>query len=130
MMSLPARQMPLPCTTPEGRIGASCPARRPEPRAANLMSLDTLLLNLLACPIDKQALLYLAEYDVLYNPRLHRSYRIRDGIPVMLADQGETVTDEQHRNLLRRAAAGGAVATLQVPLSSLLSDDGSGEDAA
>ena len=29
------------------------------------MSLDTLLLNLLACPIDKQALLYLAEYDVL-----------------------------------------------------------------
>jgi uncharacterized protein YbaR (Trm112 family) len=94
------------------------------------MSLDTLLLNLLACPIDKQALLYLDEYDVLYNPRLHRSYRIRDGIPVMLADQGETVTDEQHRNLLRRAAAGGAVATLQVPLSSLLSDDGSGEDAA
>jgi hypothetical protein len=48
----------------------------------------------------------------------------------MLADQGETVTDERHRNLLRRAAAGGAVATLQVPLSSLLSDDGSGEDAA
>ena len=94
------------------------------------MSLDTLLLDLLACPIDKQALLYLDEYDVLYNPRLHRSYRIRDGIAVMLADQGETVTDEQHRNLLRRAAAGGAAATLQVPLSSLLSDDGSGEDAA
>jgi uncharacterized protein len=94
------------------------------------MSLDTLLLNLLACPIDKQALLYIDEYDVLYNPRLRRSYRIRDGIPVMLADHGETVTDEQHRNLLRRAAAGGAVATLQVPVSSLLSDDGSGEDAA
>jgi hypothetical protein len=47
----------------------------------------------------------------------------------MLADQGETVTDEQHRKLLGCAAAGGAVATLQVPLSSLLSD-GSGEDAA
>jgi len=94
------------------------------------MSLDTLLLNLLACPIDKQALLYLDEYDVLYNPRLRRSYRIRDGIPVMLADHGETVTDEQHRKLLQCAATGGAVATLQVPLSSLLSDDGSGEDAA
>jgi hypothetical protein len=47
----------------------------------------------------------------------------------MLADHGEAVTDEQHRNLLGRAAAGGAVATLQVPLSSLLSND-SGEDAA
>jgi len=121
--------MPPPRTTTEGRTGASCPASRLEPRAANLMSLDTLLLNLLACPIDKQALLYLAEYDVLYNPRLRRSYQIRDGIPVMLADQGETVTDEQHRKLLGCAAAGGAVATLQVPLSSLLGD-GSGEDAA
>ena len=93
------------------------------------MSLDTLLLDLLACPIDKQALLYLDEYDILYNPRLHRRYRIRDGVPVMLADHGEAVSDEQHRNLLRRAAAGGAVATLRVPLSSLLRD-GSGEDAA
>jgi uncharacterized protein YbaR (Trm112 family) len=94
------------------------------------MSLDPLLLDLLACPIDKQPLLYLAEYDVLYNPRLRRSYQIRDGIPVMLADHGETVTGERHRNLLRRAAAGGAVATRQVPLSSLLSDESSGEDAA
>jgi uncharacterized protein len=93
------------------------------------MSLDTLLLDLLACPIDKQALLYLDEFDILYNPRLHRGYRIRDGVPVMLADHGEAVTDEQHRNLLRRAAAGGAVATLQVPLSTLMAD-GSGEDAA
>ena len=109
---------------------ASRPARRPGPGAASLMSLDTLLLNLLACPIDKQPLLYLAEYDVLYNPRLRRSYQIRDGIPVMLADRGETVTGEQHRNLLRRAAAGGAVATLQVPVSSLLIDESSGEDAA
>ena len=75
-MSLLARQMPPPRPTTEGRTGASCPASRPGPRAANLMSLDTLLLNLLACPIDKQALLYLAEYDVLYNPRLRRSYQI------------------------------------------------------
>jgi uncharacterized protein YbaR (Trm112 family) len=94
------------------------------------MNLDPLLLNLLACPIDKQALLYLPEDDILYNPRLRRRYQVRDGIPVMLADQGETVTGEQHQHLLRRAAAGGAVATLQVPVSTLLSDDGSGEHAA
>jgi len=93
------------------------------------MSLDPLLLNLLACPIDKRALLYLAEYDILYNPRLRRSYRVHDGIPVMLADQGETVADEEHRTLLRAAASGGAEATLQVPLSSLLSDDSPGDEA-
>ena len=84
------------------------------------MSLDPLLLSLLACPIDKQALLYLAEDDLLYNPRLRRGYRVCVGIPVMLADQGETVSAERHRYLLRRAAAGGAVATLQVPLRDLL----------
>jgi uncharacterized protein len=84
------------------------------------MSLDPLLLNLLACPIDKQALLYLAEDGVLYNPRLHRLYRVRDGIPVMLADQGETVSEDHHRDLLRRAAAGSALTTLQVALHDLL----------
>ncbi len=100
------------------------------------MSLDPLLLNLLACPIDKQALLYLAEDDVLYNPRLRRLYRVRDGIPVMLADQGETVSEDHHRDLLRRAAADGALTTLQVTLRDVLASHladahtGSGEDAA
>jgi uncharacterized protein len=89
------------------------------------MSLDPLLLDLLACPIDKQALLYLAEDGILYNPRLHRLYRVRDGIPVMLADQGETVSDDQHRDLLRRAAASHAPATLRMRLTDLL-----GEQAA
>ena len=60
------------------------------------MSLDPLLLDLLACPIDKQALLYLAEEGLLYNPRLRRLYHVHDDIPVMLADQGETVTGERH----------------------------------
>ena len=100
------------------------------------MSLDPLLLNLLACPIDKQALLYLAEDDVLYNPRLRRLYRIRDGIPVMLADQGETVSEDQHRDLLGRAAAGGALTTLEIALQDVLASHladahtDSGEDAA
>jgi uncharacterized protein YbaR (Trm112 family)/drug/metabolite transporter (DMT)-like permease len=109
------------------------------------MSLDPLLLDLLACPIDKQALLYLAEEDLLYNPRLRRLYRVRDDIPVMLADQGETVTSERHQDLLRRAVADGARATLQVPLRDALlpylaelrvhpdqvgAKDDSGEDAA
>jgi hypothetical protein len=39
----------------------------------------------------------------------------------MLADQAEAVTDEQHRNLLRRAAAGAAVATLQESVRDVVS---------
>jgi uncharacterized protein len=90
------------------------------------MTLDPLLLDLLACPIDKQALLYLPADGILYNPRLRRSYQVRDGIPVLLADRGTTVTDEQHADLLRRARA--AMATLSVPLDDLLDD--AAEDAA
>ena len=84
------------------------------------MSLDPLLLTMLACPIDKQALLYLPDERVLYNPRLRRLYHVRDDIPVMLADQGETVGDDRHRALLAIAAAGGARATLDVPLHDAL----------
>jgi uncharacterized protein YbaR (Trm112 family) len=84
------------------------------------MSLDPLLLTMLACPIDKQALLYLESDGILYNPRLRRLYHVRDGIPVMLADKGETVSPSRHRDLLQRAAAGDAVATLQVPVRDLL----------
>ena len=98
------------------------PARCPVPshEKALAMSLDPLLLNLLACPIDKQALLYLAEDQVLYNPRLRRLYHVRDGIPVMLAEQGETVGDDRHQSLIRRAAAGDAPATLQAALRDML----------
>jgi uncharacterized protein YbaR (Trm112 family)/drug/metabolite transporter (DMT)-like permease len=103
------------------------PHRHGRPRA---MSLDPLLLTMLACPIDKQALLYLEGDDILYNPRLRRLYHVRDGIPVMLADKGETVSPSRHRDLLRRAAAGDAVATLQVPLRDLLAGQVSGRDAS
>lgn len=97
------------------------------------MSLDSLLLELLACPIDKQALLYLPAEGMLYNPRLRRSYRVADGIPVLLADQGHPVTEELHAAVLRRAAAaaGGPVraeadviATLRVPLADVVNGYG------
>jgi uncharacterized protein YbaR (Trm112 family)/drug/metabolite transporter (DMT)-like permease len=115
---------PRPAADPATARPAARPAARHRPVTlpgkAPAMSLDPLLLDLLACPIDKQALLYLAEDGVLYNPRLRRLYRVSDGIPVMLADQGETVGEDQHRDLLRRAAAARAPATLRVPLRDLL----------
>ena len=51
------------------------------------MALDHLLLEVLACPEDKGPLLYFADEDRLYNPRLRRSYAVRDDIPVMLVDE-------------------------------------------
>ena len=48
---------------------------------------DSTLLEYLACPEDKGPLWYFESDDILYNPRLRRSYAIRDGIPVMLIDE-------------------------------------------
>lgn len=95
------------------------------------MSLDPLLLDLLACPIDKQALLYLPADGLLYNPRLRRGYRIDRGIPVLLPDQGETVTSERHADLLARARVPGqAAATLRAGVADLIAGPDGPEAAA
>lgn len=71
------------------------------------MALDEQLLEILACPEDKGALLYIRDEDALYNPRLHRRYRIDDDIPVMLIDEAEAVDDEEHDRLMTKVAEQG-----------------------
>jgi len=75
------------------------------------MTLDPLLIEVLACPEDKGELLYFVDESLLYNPRLHRSYAIRDGIPVMLVDEATSIDDAEHARLMSKADAGGAQAT-------------------
>jgi uncharacterized protein YbaR (Trm112 family) len=69
------------------------------------MSLDTRLLAVLACPDDKGPLYYLGDAEGLYNPRLHRRYEVRDGIPVMLVDEAVTVDEATHARFMERIAA-------------------------
>jgi len=69
--------------------------------------LDPRLLEILACPEDKGPLLYFADEDRLYNPRLHRSYAVRDGIPVMLIDEATSVDEAEHQRLVAKAEAEG-----------------------
>jgi uncharacterized protein YbaR (Trm112 family) len=75
------------------------------------MALDPLLLEILACPEDKGPLLYFESEDSLYNPRLKRRYAIKEGIPVMLIDEAETVDDAEHDRLLAKADADGITPT-------------------
>jgi uncharacterized protein len=79
------------------------------------MSLDPLLLDVLACPIDKGPLLWFEDEDVLYNPRLRKSYAVVDGVPVLLVDEAVTVGDAEHERLLAKAEAGGVRATGPAP---------------
>lgn len=76
------------------------------------MALEAALLRILACPIDKLALLYFADEELLYNPRLRRAYRIENDIPLMLARQAEPVADEEHARLMNRTQDGEAARTL------------------
>ena len=77
------------------------------------MALDPLLLDILACPEDKGPLLYFEDEDSLYNPRLHRRYQVRNGIPVMLLDEAEQVDDAEHERLLAKAEADGVAPTFE-----------------
>ena len=77
------------------------------------MALDPLLLEILACPDDKGPLLYLADEDALYNPRLKRRYLVRDGIPDMLIEDAETVSDEEHQRIMAKAEAEGITPTFE-----------------
>ena len=67
------------------------------------MALDPRLLEILACPEDKGPLLYFEDEAVLFNPRLSRTYEIRDDIPVMLVDEATTVDAAEADRLVAKA---------------------------
>jgi uncharacterized protein YbaR (Trm112 family) len=77
------------------------------------MTLDARLLEILACPEDKGPLLYFADEDTLYNPRLRRRYKIVDGVPDMLIDDAEAVDDAEHARLTAKADAEGIAPTFE-----------------
>jgi uncharacterized protein YbaR (Trm112 family) len=65
---------------------------------------DPKLLHILVCPADRGALLLID--NRLYNPRLHKAYRIEDGIPVLLVDEAVDIEPEEHRRLMTLAGVG------------------------
>lgn len=77
------------------------------------MALDPQLLEILACPEDKGPLLYFADENSLYNPRLRRRYSVRNDIPVMLIDEAEDVPDDEHDRLVAKAEADGISPTFE-----------------
>ncbi|MDE0804545.1 MAG: Trm112 family protein [Acidimicrobiales bacterium] len=75
------------------------------------MALDQLLLDILACPEDKGPLYYFEDESVLLNPRLQRTYEIRDDIPIMLIDEASSVDQAEVDRLLAKAEAEGITPT-------------------
>ncbi len=77
------------------------------------MALNPKLLEVLACPEDKGPLLYFADEESLYNPRLKRRYAIKEDIPIMLIDEAETVSDDEDARLRAKAEAEGIRPTFE-----------------
>jgi uncharacterized protein YbaR (Trm112 family) len=75
------------------------------------MTLSTDLLAILACPEDKGPLYYLEDENILYNPRLTRSYAVRDDIPVMLIEESTTVDAPEHERIMGVIEASGIAPT-------------------
>lgn len=77
------------------------------------MGLDPVLAEILACPADKGPLYYVGEADLLYNPRLGRTYGIDGGIPVLLIDQAAEVDPSTAAALDERIASGELLPTYE-----------------
>ncbi|RMG10387.1 MAG: Trm112 family protein [Deltaproteobacteria bacterium] len=61
------------------------------------MALSAEVLEILVCPKSRGPLVYIEEAEVLYSPEAGLKYRIEDGIPVLLIEEAEPVTEAEAR---------------------------------
>jgi uncharacterized protein YbaR (Trm112 family) len=76
------------------------------------MALAGDLLSVLVDPIDHQSLHYFESLGFLYNDRTQQRYPISSsGIAILLADEAETVSDDEHARLLSEISNGKSIVT-------------------
>jgi uncharacterized protein len=61
------------------------------------VAVDPKLLEILVCPLTKGPLIYDAKKQELFSKQACLAYPIRDGIPIMLADEARPLTDDEMR---------------------------------
>jgi uncharacterized protein YbaR (Trm112 family) len=59
------------------------------------MDVDPKLLEILVCPLTKGPLIYDRERQELISKKAGLAYPIRDGIPVMLAEEARTLSESE-----------------------------------
>ncbi|MCH7812392.1 MAG: Trm112 family protein [Planctomycetes bacterium] len=67
--------------------------------------LDEELLKILACPKTRAPLIEIDGWLYSTDPETRLRYPIRDGIPIMLIEEAETVDVDEFRRLVEAAAA-------------------------
>jgi len=64
---------------------------------SDAVAVDPKLLEILVCPLTKGPLVYDAKKQELLSKQAGIAYPIRDGIPIMLADEARPLTDDEMR---------------------------------
>jgi len=64
---------------------------------SDAVAVDPKLLEILVCPLTKGPLIYDARKQELLSKQAGIAYPIRDGIPIMLADEARPLTDDEMR---------------------------------
>ncbi len=67
--------------------------------ATTAHEIDPKLLCILICPQTRGALVYDRENSELMSKKAGLAYPVRDGVPIMLADEARTLSDEELRAL-------------------------------
>ena len=74
---------------------------------------DRRMLEALVCPVTHAVLTWDADRQELISKAAHLAFPVRDGIPVMLIEEAETVSDGEHDRLMAKVAAEGLRPTFE-----------------
>ncbi len=64
------------------------------------MTLDPKLLEILVCPVSKASLREVDGYLISADPETRLRYRIDEGIPVMLVEDAEMMTEDEWKDAM------------------------------
>lgn len=68
-----------------------------------MATLSPLLMEVLVCPLARTPLVQVGDWLYSTDPATRRRYPIRDGIPVMLIDESETVAVDEFEKVMSEA---------------------------
>jgi uncharacterized protein YbaR (Trm112 family) len=68
-----------------------------------MAEIDKELLNMLVCPLSRAPLVQVGDWLYSTDPETKRRYPIRDGIPIMLIDEAETVSPQEFERIVAQA---------------------------
>ena len=68
-----------------------------------MAEIDKGLLDILVCPESKAPLVLVGDWLCSTDPKTRRRYPIRDGIPIMLIDESDTLSTEEFERIMAEA---------------------------